>query len=721
MSNETARTSRARTSRGPDTPVDALPVIQMRADKPLPRWVHVAVWVLLALPALYQIGLLAMAIGGRFSYPYDLEWMEGGVLQHAQRIRDGAGIYVPPSMEFIPYLYTPLYPSVLALFGGAFGVSYPVGRAISIVALLGIAATAALQIPSKRHEHARPGPAWTGVALGLGLFCAAYPISDGWYDLVRGDTLFLLLVTVGIGALPRWAKTGTGVAGHAQIAAAATILTLGFFCKQTGLFYVALGGAIVLLLAPRRLVVFVATAALFGLGGTWALQRASDGWFWTYIVEIPKNHDFSMDRFFQSIGNILWRTTNGPQSFAPIGAPITLVVAGALGLAIYTWRKHRFLPPQVRPLLVWSAAFGVSVIVGAIGWGKELAHFNHYMPAQLHGALAAGAALPAVYACVKLLWGERPRAELAITGITAAVALPLAITCVVASWSPGKFTPTERDVAAGDQLIRRLSSFDGEVWVPSHPWYGYMAGKTPWTHRMGIRDLTVRERRKIEGLEEALAARAFRALVLDNADIHNREHIPALRKNYRPDMKLPASERPRVYTGAHVVPDELWLPIVKPAAPQGAKLLFDFEQVNWGLWIKSGAAWGNAPSDGTRPAQIISGVTGTRFATSMHDGDRSVGRVTSPEFKLDGVKLTLQLAGGTDANTLRVELYVEGTRAPVYTASVPPPGGDVLAQRTLAIRPEHRGKMGRLVLVDESTTGHLVVEDVLLWETEPTP
>ena len=65
-------------------------------------------------------------------YPYDLEWMEGGMLHHAQRIHGGLGIYVAPSIEFIPYLYTPLYPSLLALFGGAFGISYTLGRAFSV-------------------------------------------------------------------------------------------------------------------------------------------------------------------------------------------------------------------------------------------------------------------------------------------------------------------------------------------------------------------------------------------------------------------------------------------------------------------------------------------------------------------------------------------------------------------------------------------------------------
>ena len=80
-------------------------------------------WFVFAAAGLYQVGLLVYAIAGRVSYPYDLEWMEGGMLHHALRIQEGHSLYAPPSIDFIPYLYTPLYPTLLALFGNAFGLT----------------------------------------------------------------------------------------------------------------------------------------------------------------------------------------------------------------------------------------------------------------------------------------------------------------------------------------------------------------------------------------------------------------------------------------------------------------------------------------------------------------------------------------------------------------------------------------------------------------------
>ena len=703
--------ARARTSRSHlDRPATAMPPAA-------PAWhrsAKLALWIALAIPALYQIGLLVVTIAGRISYPYDLEWMEGGMLHHAQRIRDGQGIYGPPSIDFIPYLYTPLYPSVLALLGGAFGVTYSVGRAISVLSLLGIAVTAALQISSKRHEHASRGPAWVAVALGLGLFSAAYPISDGWYDLVRADTLFLMLITVGIGALPRWCKTGEGLAGHAQVAASATILGLAFFCKQTGFVYVALGGVMVLVLARRRLPIYVLVAGMIGLGGTALMQSSTDGWFWTYVSEIHRQHDFNWGRFATSFWYMLWRTDNYPL----LGAPITLVVLASLTTVAITRWKKRVAIPQARPLLIWSSVFGVSVVVGAIGWGTEFAHFNAYMPAQLHGALAAGSALPAIYACARIWFADRPHAEWKSTGAAAAFALPLAITCLTAGWSPSKFTPTPRDVEAGDRLIARLSTIDGEVWMPSHPWYLYMAGKQPRVHRMGIKDVTSRPPiRTVEGLEDALTKKGFAAIVLDNVDLHNRERLPALHRNYRAAMKLPDNERPRVYTGARVVPEEIWLPTFPAAPPAGARVLVDFEQPTWKAtgWLATGVAWGKGPSETSLAGQgVVTGVTGRRFANSMHDGDTSIGRVTSPPLQFDAARITLKL-GGTSHAKLRVELFLDGSAAPFAVVSPSEPSSDALRTVTIPIPPEKRGKAGKITLVDESMMGHLAVDDIWAW------
>ena len=652
-------------------------------------------WIGLAVPAVYQLLLLATAIAGRVTYPYDLEWMEGGMLHHALRIQEGHALYGTPSVDFIPYLYTPLYPALLAVLGKLFGITYTLGRTISILSLLGIGATAAVSIAGRRDPIA-----WCGATLALGLFAAAYPFVEGWYDLVRADTLFLAMITAGIAALPHLCKGGPrrGWIPHARVAAGAAILALAFFCKQTGIFYVALGGAIVLVVAWRRVFAYVVMAGVIGLGGTLAMNASTHHWFWVYISEIHRAHDFNMDRFWASFGHILGHFP-----------ALTIVVALGLVIVAMTAIKHRALPPETKPFLLWSAAFVVSVIVGAVGWGTQFAHFNAYMPALLHGAFAAGAALSAIDACARVLWPEQPHIP-EVASIAAAAAL--AFTCIHARWSPSEFEPTERDVAAGDKLIARLRSLDGDIWVPSHPWYAELAGKTAHVHRMGIKDVMTGKSRPIDRLDTALAQHAFGAIVMDDRDLFL--ELPQIAANYHVAMRLPGDERPRVFTGAPVVPDSIWLPRMSPKPPAGAHALFDFEQVGWTGWTKSGPAWGDGPSPEALSGQpMVTGTTGARFATSMHGGDSSTGHVTSAPFAISGPRITMALGGDTDAAKLRVELWIDGKL--MRTASVPEPGGEALKVVTWNVA-ELAGQQATLVLVDDSMSGHLDVDDVWIWD-----
>jgi len=678
-------------------------------------------WLVVALPALYQIYTLSQCVSHRVAYPYDLEWMEGGLLVHAQRIRDGLGIYAPPSRDFIPYLYTPLYPSLLAIFGP----SYTLGRVISVVALLGIATVGAASIGSRRHRHPAAGPVWAGVALALGLFAAVYPFTKAWYDLVRADTFFLWLVTAGIAGIARWSREGRGLGGHGRVAAGAALLALAFFAKQTAILYVALGGAIVLVLAWRRVITYVLVAGGIGLGLTAILNARTNGWFWIYIQKIHRAHDFNMDRFWGGFGRILWHFPS-----------VTIVIVAGLVVTIAVWIKRRQFPSPASPLVLWTATYAVSVLVGALGIGTEWSVENAFIPAFLHGALAAGAAVAAIAGCTRLLLDDviarsgapatKTRSILILLAphvAALAVAAPLALANYRATWNWRSFVPTTGDRLAGDKLVERLRQIDGPIWAPSHPYYAVLAGKTPYVHRMGVKDVTARKPREVELLDDAIDKRAFAAILLDNNDLHV-EYQPELaalryriRRNYHPSVLLPADERPRLFSGSRVVPESIWVPTgnPKPPVPTATKKVFDFETPGWTSWERSGAAWGNGPVVDILDDYhlIVAGSTGMRFATSiLGGGNKAVGRVTSPAFVLEGESLVMNLGGGIDPAKLRVELLVDG--AIIGTASPPSPGGDQLRPASIAIDPEYRGKPGRLVLVDDSDKQHLVIDDVWL-------
>ena len=143
------------------------------------RALWMALWLAFAIPAIYQVVLLVTAVGGRFGYPYDLEWMEGGLLQHAQRISDNQGIYVPPSVDFIPYLYTPLYPGLVAFLGGATRETVPLFAALwawSPLPLVGLATVGwwRKSAPSTEAHLAQPLRAALTLRREIGFDAALY-------------------------------------------------------------------------------------------------------------------------------------------------------------------------------------------------------------------------------------------------------------------------------------------------------------------------------------------------------------------------------------------------------------------------------------------------------------------------------------------------------------------------------------------------------------------
>ena len=696
-------------------------------------------WLAAAGPALAQLCLLFSTVLQRFSYPYDLEWMEGGMLNHAARISAGAGIYVEPSVDFIPYLYTPLYPGLLATLEPIFGLSYQSGRALSIIAMIAIAALACVAIVT-RCDSARRGPAWAGGALAAGFFAATYPWVDGWYDIVRADTMFLALAVGGIVATHAWLEVGSGWRGHARIAVAAAILALAFFTKQTGIFFVAAGGAIVLVGNWRRVPAFVASAGLVGLGGTWLLDRASDGWFWTYVFEVHQTHHCHPTRFKEGFATMLGHF---PMMTATIAVAL-VVVAVAWG-----WRRQR--PPAVGALLVWSWVFAVAVVVGAVGIATMWSVNNAFIPAMVAGGIAAGAALPALHGAVTAL--RLPHADLAARLVTYLAAAALAFELIFAWWSPRKFIPTQADREAGDRLVGMISEIDGEVFIPFHPWYGHLAGKRVYAHRMGVHDVRYKQRKreaecffassygkpnwKVKGLPEVFTSHYFAAVIWDNRSLASDSYFPGstIIGAYRLDDNVPKGMRPKVRSGARVVPEQIWVPIRNQPPPPGARVLFDFEDGKLADWVIDGSAWGRRPVSGPVKAAKQGAVRryrGRYFLSSMHGGDSAVGSLTSPAFTITGGRITFRLSGGLEGDELRgrhrapgpvsgderawlrVELRIAGKAVRHATVS------DVPSERMTEIQwrlSEYVGAKAVFVLVDnaEGSWGHINVDEFMIW------
>ncbi len=643
-------------------------------------------WLALAVPGVAQMGLLLATVARRLAYPYDLEWMEGGMLVHAWRLMHGQTIYPAPSVDFIPYLYTPGYPALLGALGKVFGLGYALGRAVSAVSLVAVLALAAWAV--LRGDDDR-GPGIAGAAVACGIIAATYPWVEGWYDLVRGDTLFLAVALAGLVVLQRGARR------PGLVALAAALLGASFFLKQTGVLLVAAGGAALLVLNWRAVPLYVGVAGAIGGGGTLLLNNLTDGWFWVYIYQVHQQHDTNVDRFWRSYGNIFGKF---PVLTAVLAATLVAVAAAAIA--------RRRLPAGAGAFLYWLWIVACGTVMGALGWATQWAHFNAYIPAMTFAGIAGGAAIPALAGCVA------GRLRLALPAVAAAA---LAAQLALAWWSPRSLLPAPEDRAAGDRLIARVAAMPGDVFIPSHPFYAVLAGKPPHTHRMGILDVTTvsptkkplpPRAREVAGLEDALRSGRFAAVILDDKSAAT--EYPGLTDAYRIQDKLPPTERPRVVSGAETVPLMVWTPKRAAAPPPGARIIGDFESGSLDGWTVEGKGWSAAQ---VLPGRDVGGFGGRWFATSFGGGDAPQGALVSPPFAVTGRKIAFRLAGGSDPAVARAELRLDGKAVRTATST-----------RTLILQPvewdvsDLRGRTVQVAFVDagSSAWGGLCVDDV--WE-----
>jgi len=231
----------------------------------------------LAIAASVAYVLLYVGVAlARMRYPYELEWMEGGMVEHVRRILEGKPLYAPPSLEFVSFLYPPGYYLVAAAVASIAGIGFFPLRLLSFLSSLGVFA---LLYALARKETG----SWTGGVLAAGLFAATYARAGGWLDLARLDSFYLLTLLGAIFAL-REGRSPLGAVLAGVLAAAA------FLTKQSALVVLVPVLAWLFFVERRRAATAAGTAALLAVAGVLFLQRESGGWFGYYCFTLPAHH-----------------------------------------------------------------------------------------------------------------------------------------------------------------------------------------------------------------------------------------------------------------------------------------------------------------------------------------------------------------------------------------------------------------------------------------------
>jgi 4-amino-4-deoxy-L-arabinose transferase-like glycosyltransferase len=271
----------------------------------------------------------------RIGYPFELEWLEGGAVGIVQRAAAGHGLYVQPSLHYVPWPYPPLYFWTSGAVAHVTGVGFLPLRLVSFTASLATFLVIYVLVRSETRDRV------AGLC-AVGLYAATFRLSGAWLDIGRVDSLFLLLFLLAV-LVARRARSWRGGLG------VGALVFLAFFTKQTALVAALPFLAWLLLRRPRVGASAVGTAGVLVIGSTLVMNALSHGWYGFYVFGELAHQPFVSGALTGFWIYDLWH---------PLGVVLLLGAAGVLG----RWARRRHGP--FRPDVL---GFDLAVVLGLVG------------------------------------------------------------------------------------------------------------------------------------------------------------------------------------------------------------------------------------------------------------------------------------------------------------------------------------------------------------------
>ena len=158
------------------------------------------------------------------------------------------------------------------------------------------------------------------------------------------------------------------------------------------------------------------------------------------------------------------------------------------------------------------------------------------------------------------------------------------------------------------------------------------------------------------------------------------------------------------------------LPVKERPAPR-PEVVFETFENGYGSWKADGEAFGTEPAKGTLPSQqTVSGFSGSRLVNTFLNGDTTMGRLTSPTFKIERKFITFLIGGGAHVGRTCMNLLLEGRAVRTATGR----NEEQLGWQEWDVS-EFEGRSARLEIVDQSTEGwgHVNVDQIVFTDEPP--
>lgn len=391
----------------------------------------------------------------RLSYPGELEWMEGSIVEHAERVYNHEQLYTAPSVDFVNWLYPPLYYYATAAMMNITGVEYLAGRLVSFISIIVVYLLAAAIVQRYTNN-------WLLSLVAAGMIAASYHWTGYSYDIARLDSLHILLILCGVALLQDPKALG-------KIALSAVCFSLAFFTKQQAVYYFIPAAVWLFVTQKRSLIVFGAASLISFALGSWYLIAENGGWYWFYVYTVPAAKASSF---------LFWRVPMiVPEYLGSAWTVGTLLV----GIWIYLLRERfrQFSTTYQFCLLVF---YGMSVLQLAFHIGDGLSYKNIAAPYAVFFAIVVP------IAAQQLLRMNEAR-KFVHNAIYISVAAQLLIMLYNPLSQPLVFIkPWHEQVY--HEFIEEIRQIPGSVRFAEHTFLPRQAGKKSYANELALYDVS---------------------------------------------------------------------------------------------------------------------------------------------------------------------------------------------------------------------------------------
>ncbi|MCL4247019.1 MAG: glycosyltransferase family 39 protein [Anaerolineae bacterium] len=499
------------------------------ADERGVRRKNVARAIVLGMVGLAIVLYLYVALS-TITYPYELEWMEGGSVDAVTRVLQGLPIHAAPTPEWVGPLYAPVYFWVSALFALVIGNGFLTLRLVSLIASLVICW---LIYHFIQRETRQTFPAW----IGVGIFCGAFAVGGAWYHLARVDTLFVMWL-LACAYVVRYSATRRGYLGAAVLAA------LAFQTKQSAAAPLLALAVYSLFMDWRRALWFIIPAGLLVGGSVLALEWSTNGWYSHYALKLGNGTYGGL--FVPSRLLTFWTSDLSP-----------LVLAGAAGVIFFVVTARRRNWPTLTFFALLTLSFLASAYAGRLIEGGYL---NAILPMIAMLALLAGLGVASTF---ELIHKSHFRRKGWLSGYAY---LLIALQFLALLYNPNHYIPTAEDREAGAALIALLRAQPGDVLVVGHGYYADMAGKPGYHFGFGSNVTDglgdhPQKRALVALVEQGITEQRWSAIITDDFERLSEPFADVLDQYYvSHSITYPDDYTFRPVTGMGTRPTEIWTP-----------------------------------------------------------------------------------------------------------------------------------------------------------------